>query len=170
MTKNKNKISRQKKRVEELQAASDALEYELRMLNEVTIMLPKHQFGVIHNAMVESYVVHMRILIEFFYPTSRAKNDPDTIIVSDFLYDVCQPKNEIHELLKNNRERAHKLLAHLSYSRVQKYKNDKAWPYPIITENLNNLFRDFFKNVPEDRIGNKLRKYKALMTNDDILF
>ncbi len=158
MTSSEKNSTRPKRVPEKLRAASDALEYEIRMLNDVADMLPNHLSGVIHNTLVESFVVHTRILIEFFYPT---KSDSDTMIAPDFFTDGNQWERDIPGWLKEIRTRVHKLLAHLSYSRVLKYKDDKEWPYPIIRENLNNLFNDFFKNALPDRIGNKLREYKV---------
>jgi hypothetical protein len=87
------------------------------------------------------------------------------MIASEFFADENQWGKYIPEWLKEIRTRANKLLAHLSYNRVLRYKDDKGWPYPVIRENLNNLFNDFFKNVPPDRIGEKLRSYKVPPVN-----
>lgn len=153
MSDKNNKSSRPKRTPEELRAASNALEYEIRLLNDVADMLPSYTSGVVHDALVESFVVHTRILIEFFYPQDKThypteKNlarESDTIIAPDFFLDESQWKERLPDWLEDVRNRAHKLLAHLSYSRVFKYENDKGWDCLRIKGHLNGLFVKFRK-------------------------
>jgi len=163
MTNKENKLLRPKKTTEELRAASDAFHYEIRMLNDVADVLSSHTSGVIHDALVESFVVHTRILIEFFYPTDKTRADSDTMIASDFLSDGNQWKEDISEWMKEIRTRSHKLLAHLSYNRVLRYKDDKSWQITQIRNRMNVIFDDWLKKVPSGRIGEKLKTYKELL-------
>jgi len=169
MTSDKNKLSRPKRTPEELRKASDALHYEIDMLNKIAGSLNrrKRRKGFIWDALVESFVVHTRILIEFFYPPEKIRypieknltNAVDTIIAPDFFLDESKWKECLPDWLKDVRDRAHKLLAHLSYSRVFKYENDKGWDYLRIKGHLNEFFIKFRKDVPQDRIGDKLKSY-----------
>jgi len=168
------KSTRSRKTIEELRAASDVLEYEIRMLNDVADAIHNFPKGIIHSALhdalIESFVVHTRILIELFYPpeTIRYPTEKnfkianDTIIAADFFLNESQWKMGIPVWLKEIREKANKLLAHLTYSRMFKYENDKGWDYLKIKGHLNEIFAKFRKEVPQDRIGEKLRKYKVL--------
>jgi hypothetical protein len=176
MTDKNNKPSRPKKTTEESQKASNALHYEINMLNKVADSLNKRKRrkGFIWDALVESFVVHTRILIEFFYPPEKIRypieknltNAVDTIIAPDFFLDESKWKECLPDWLKDVREHAHKLLAHLSYSRVFKYENDKGWDYLKIKGHLNGLFVKFRKDVSPDRIGDKLKNYKVPLKSD----
>jgi hypothetical protein len=167
MTDKENKLSRLKKTPEELRKASNALHYEIWMFNVMVIsLLSQHpQPGnPQYNALVESFVQHMRNLIEFFYPSDKVR--PDTIIASDFFSNPSQWKKKWPDLLRKANSRANKLLAHLTYDRINA---DKGWEFSEIREireQLNSLFAKFRNEVPQDRIGEKLKNYKLLSVND----
>jgi hypothetical protein len=143
----------------ELCAASEVFYYEIWMFNEMVKSLltqPPQPGNPQYNALVESFVQHMRNLIEFFYPSDKVH--PDTIIAAHY---QNQWERDIPGGLDGVRTRAHKLLAHLTYDRI---KDDKGWEYGTIKEireHLNGLFEKWFKDVPPDRIGEKLRSYKV---------
>jgi len=148
-----------------LRKASDALHYEIWMFNEMvkSLLTQTPQPGnPQYNALVESFVQHMRNLIEYFYPPDNVRQD--TIIAPDFFPYQNQWKKNIPNWLDDIRIKANKLLAHLTYDRVTKYENDEGWKYDKIIEikeHLNSLFAEFLKKVPQERIGDKLRNYKV---------
>lgn len=148
-----------------MRKASDALHYEIWMFNEMvkSLLTQTPQPGnPQYNALVESFVQHMRNLIEYFYPPDNVRQD--TIIAPDFFPYQNQWKKNIPNWLDDIRIKANKLLAHLTYDRVTKYENDEGWKYDKIIEikeHLNSLFAEFLKKVPQERIGDKLRNYKV---------
>jgi len=150
----------------DMRDASDAFYYEIWMFNEMvnSLLTQLPQPGnPQYNALVESFVQHMRNLIEFFCPSDKVH--PDTIIASDFFSNPSQWEKKWPDSLRKANSRANKLLAHLTYDRI---KDDKGWEYGTIREireHLNCLFEKWFKNVPPDRIGEKLRSYKVSLAN-----
>jgi len=163
MDKKKKEPEREKRIDGELRKASYALHYEIWMFNEMVKSLssqPPEPGNPQYNALVESFVQHTRNLIEFFYPPNKVHLD--TLIAPDFFLDRDQWGKDISEWLDDVRIRANKLLAHLTYDRVLKYKDDKGWEYFEITEHLNSIFAEFLEKVPQDRLGDKLKNYKVL--------
>jgi hypothetical protein len=167
MTSKKNKQNRTIRTVEELQKASIALHYELWMFSEMVKFLStqpqQHEKPLekpLYNALVESFVQHTRNLIEFFYPQDNVHSD--TIIAKDFFPDQAKWKETIPKELDEERADAHKFLAHLTYDRL---KNKKNWDFTKISKCLNSVLDKFLKEVPQDRIGDKLRNYKVPPVN-----
>jgi hypothetical protein len=163
MTDRKNKLSRPKKTIEELRKASDALHYEIWMFDEMVKSLSTQspQIGnPQYNALVESFVQHMRNLLEFFYPTDKVR--PDTIIASDFFLTQNQSEKKIQPWLDNERKDSHQFLAHLTYDRMKK---DKRWDYLKISKYINEIVEEFLKEVPQDLIREKLKNYKVPPVN-----
>lgn len=163
MANRRDRRSRPNKTIEELRKASDAFYYEIWMFNKMVEFLltqPPHPGNPQYNALVESFVQHMRNLIEFFYPSEKVH--PDTIIAADFFSNPSQWRRKWPDLIKTANLRANKLLAHLTYDRI---KDNKEWEYGKIREireHLNGLFKKWFKDVPPDRIGEKLRSYSKI--------
>lgn len=127
---------------EELSHALKHIVYELNMLKLVANALSSCISGksVITNALVESFAIHTRNLIEFLWP-DKPKNDH--IIANDFFKDLntwdgLQP--EIPVLLKQSRIRAHKEIAHISYDRIKVKPEEKPWNYfdisKLISDNM----------------------------------
>jgi hypothetical protein len=149
--------SRPPKGVLVLRDASRALWYEIWMLHAmvrslaVQVRTPR---DVSHNALVESFALHTRNLIEFLYPTDTV--DPDTIIAADFLADW---KEDMPEWLRIVKKRTNKLLAHLTYDRVSNSTGSNRWDVRKIGNHLNAALGEFFRRVPRDRIGDKLWNY-----------
>jgi len=103
--------------------------------------------GVIHNALVESFLIHARILIEFLY-----KNKPykDTVrasqyFTSDSPWKSIRPQKT--DLLKETEEDAHKYLAHLTYTRLQR---KRKWPCIKIANDIQAVLKVFRENLPDD--------------------
>lgn len=157
----KAKISKNRLRrsCEELLKSSDAIWYEIWMLNEVADLLssPSKQDLIVHNALVESFVLHARILIDFLYaPQEGIEIKPDTIIAKDYFVDEKWPPT-LQDRLKAIRQCAHKLAAHLTYSRVDL---DKKWQCGELRDDLNRVFKEFQKLVPQELVSAKLKNFR----------
>jgi len=127
------------------------LTYEVWMLRSLAnILFTDNQgMGVIHNALLESFVIHARIIIEFLYTKKPHK---DTVIASqyfasDSFWENIRPEKT--ELLKTTVEAAHKELAHLTYTRL---KGKKRWPYIKIANDIQAVLQVFCEKLPEDFI------------------
>jgi len=160
-----SKISRPIKTPEELRDFYDAIYYEIKMLNDVADEIPNYLKGVIHDALVESFVIHARVLIDFLYGYPNPDPKKHDIIAREFLVSSNNWSSKLPGDLKEVKERADKLAAHLTCDRVIKYRYDKGWQITQIRNSLNVIFDDWFKKVPPDRIGEKLKDYKAPSAN-----
>jgi len=100
------------------------------------------------NAMVESFALHTRNLIDFLWPDGRKS---DYVLAEEFLLDPEKWKKnrpKLSPLLKKSRIRAHKEIAHLSYDRLLVDENSKDWQVAKITEEILSAYRVFLKLLP----------------------
>ena len=144
-----SKAKTENRTVEELKNALESLKYEVWMLWSLANILASdnQDKGVIHNALLESFLIHARILIEFLY-----KNKPykDTVrasqyFTSDSPWKSIRPQKT--ELLKKTEKDAHKQLAHLTYTRLQ---GKREWPYIKIANDIKAVLQVFYENLPDD--------------------
>jgi hypothetical protein len=100
------------------------------------------------NALVESFVIHTRVLIEFFYPSESVHSD--TILARHFFSPNknwtrhCPKKSK---LVRDTKERADNLLAHLTYTRSEG-KLNKKWPVAEIVREIGATLK-IFGEIPE---------------------
>ena len=144
-----SKAKTENRTVEELKNALESLKYEVWMLWSLANILATDNQGkgVIHNALLESFLIHARILIEFLY-----KNKPykDTVrasqyFTSDSPWKSIRPQKT--ELLEKTEKDAHKHLAHLTYTRLQ---GKRGWPYIKIANDIKAVLQVFYENLPDD--------------------
>jgi hypothetical protein len=96
--------------------------------------------GLDLNVFLESCVLHLRNLIDFFYPT---KVQPDDVIAMDYApnWDTqCPP---ISSVLKAARKRAHKELAHLTTARKTPSSPDKDWDFGSVSKEMKPVIHAF---------------------------
>lgn len=132
--------------------ASEHLLYEYRMMfwtaKELHKAIPKEGFA--HNAILESFAIHVRNLIEFFFNDTQKYNDD---VLADHYFD--HEKNEWKNirpiqspLLKSTIKQAHKQIAHLTYSRNNFSDDQKLWRFVNIVDEIENVMKNYFlKNV-----------------------
>ncbi len=82
------------------------------------------------NALIESFAVHLRALLDFFYLES-SKNDDDILAVHFFndpnVWEAAKPKLTPAEL-RAIKTRVKKEVAHLTYKRIAISSVEKDWP------------------------------------------
>jgi hypothetical protein len=104
---------------DELKAASVHFAYEFNMLMFTRRCLLACVFeGLLHNAMLESYLVHFRNMVDFLWlPCGRQ----DTDLIASRYFQEAQPwrPGDISIELADARTRVNKLLAHLTYDRTK---------------------------------------------------
>lgn len=147
---------------EQLTGALEHIYYEIAQLTETLIETDN---GALNNALVESRLIHVRALLDFFQKSKRSlmgRNELDDILSLDYGFRP-QPVN----IPPTYQERLNKDLAHLTYSRSQRLPKDKPWPHdqvvlPILE--CSKLFSEHLissylpTNCPE-----KLREWQALV-------
>lgn len=121
---------------------------QLNLINwEVKVINASERFK--RNLLLESFAVHMRVLIDFFYYTKK-KNKNGTmlespkrindLIVSDLSPDSKRRDIAENKLLENVKNKADKQLAHLSRWRIKLDKDElKGWEYQNIYKELEKL-------------------------------
>lgn len=157
-------VARKERTRAELRRASRDLMYELAMLKKTNQVLERlgpaekddEINKVIRNALIESFVLHARALLDFFYPENPKADD---VIVDDFFKmgsewcKLCPPKST---LLSTVHKRVGKEIAHLTYARQKVTIDEKRWRHSEISREISELMAKFLKEVdrckldPED--------------------
>lgn len=141
---------------DDLIQASEQVLYEYKMMNwtakELFKATPKE--GYLHNAILESFAIHVRNLIEFLF--SNELRYKDDILAMHFFEDNSEwskirPKQTL--ILKNALKQANKLVAHLTYSRIRFSYDERMWRFVNIVDEINDVFENYFaKNVFKEKL------------------
>ncbi|MDD5055301.1 MAG: hypothetical protein PHZ00_03460 [Candidatus Peribacteraceae bacterium] len=145
---------------DQIKEAAKSVWYEWQMFNITSRFCPIAQrfLGVMQNTTIESFLLHTRILTDFFFPSQNLKRSEtwDVILASDYLPEWNLSRESHLEnncvYLGNNYERINKALTHLSYSR-SKYKTIalKKWKYDKIHEELSATWHDFWRQLTDEQ-------------------
>lgn len=133
------------------------LRYEFRMLLATARLILARGLPSNHGyALLESWVLHVRNLIDFFYAPKRL----DDIVMVEFASDEDGIGDfpDITTELERARERANKEMAHLTYSRVGKSEADRQWAVGLITVQLIERMKAFADLVADNEIAAEVRK------------
>ncbi len=141
-----------------LQEASFHLQYEIGMVFETAHKLSEKPDIVIYNALLESFIIHTRNLVHFFY------NDPlyDDIVAAHFIFGwelIRGPKSTI---LRQVEEEANKKVAHLTY---QRFTGDYIWDIAEITHQLRQVLRLFCQKADSARLTAHFLPYVQSLVN-----
>ena len=153
-------MARTKRTDRELQEASNHLQYEFSMLMSVAQAFASGiaAQGWLVNALLESFVIHFRALLDFFYPPDNAKKDD--VLAEDYFDDDGweKIKPQLSDALTRAKTRAHKEVAHLTYARLDVTPETKGWAFIEIANEMNKVMEVFLKNVPKNRLGSRWQK------------
>lgn len=132
------------------------------MLNELTGKLMNHHHEddpVLQNALLESFGIHVRALIDFLW-LDRPLKDTDAI-AHDWIEGWRPP--EMSDRLAHVKERVGKEMAHLSYNRLEVPEDKKGWMVLGIGPEAIVAFAQFATEVPDDLVpdGWRERAYSA---------
>jgi hypothetical protein len=136
---------------QELQQASGHVRYEIWMLEATMSFLSKPAGAtdqVTWNAYIESFALHLRNLIEFFYTMGQADNISAELYVSD----VAQwekdrgPKTPF---LSGEKRRANKRVEHLSFGRLR--TDEEGWRWAEIRAALQPVMKCFLSHLSAER-------------------
>ena len=147
----------------ELQGVSSHLHYEVGMLQSTARGLASGIFGwknTVANAMLEAFVLHVRVVVDFLYPRGRGLKDSD-VLAGDFFDSPeqwCKVRDkhiikESREILEDARDRADKEMAHLLYSRLKVTEAEKVWHFVKIGNEAGKVVKIFIDNVPKEKLG-----------------
>ena len=149
------KEEREKRTPEVLRKASKHLHYEFRMLTSSARGLASGITGkgVIHNALLEAFTIHARVLLKFLYDENPRADD----VVADDFFPTSQEWKEVRpkmtEILEKVHRRVGKEVAHLTYARQDVTPETKGWHYLQILNDIEVSFNEFLRIVPEELLG-----------------
>ncbi len=111
---------------------------------------------VTNNAFIESFGVHIRSLLDFFY----SKGQEDDVVAWQFfasptIWENARPLKSKEDLQKL-KDRVNKEIAHLTYTR-QTVKS-KSWPFKEIQDDLNKVADVFCSLVPKNLLGSRWKQ------------
>jgi len=138
-----------------LQRASEHVYYELWMLEHVAGILTLDAVGegAILNALIESFTIHARSLLQFFHPRSPR---PDDVLAQDFFptgptwEDI---RGALPKSLTKLEDRVGKEIAHLTYARLNVAPEDKLWQFNEVRKDIRPLADLFCKHVDQRYLG-----------------
>lgn len=155
--------SRTVRSAEELREVSNHLHYEVAMLQSSARGLASGVFGwqnTAANALLEAFVFHLRVVVDFLYPRGRGLN-VDDVLASDFFdsaIEWCKIRDQhigkkSRKVLEDARNRADKEMAHLTYSRLKVTPIEKNWYFVKIENEARTAIKVFIDNVPKEKLG-----------------
>lgn len=133
----------------ELRDAAETLDYEMWMVHQTAAVLLRGLFGEgpMKNAVLESFGVHARNLVDFFYKTT---GKPDDVLAVDLFSATTEWKPDPDPLLTEVvRTSTNKLLAHMTYGRQRRKQG--GWEIERIVLRLTGLWRKMVGEV-DDRV------------------
>ena len=108
---------------------------------------------VMSNAQIESFMVHLRNLIEFLF--TRKPGDTDVAAV-----DFCAPgawNPAITQSLIDARQRVNKELAHLTTDRISGSSLKKQWDFARLAQELRSHLRDFVAQADPAKLSPRVK-------------
>jgi hypothetical protein len=138
--------------------AEEHLAYEVNMMIGAAkgLSQPNNSQFVI-NALLESFTIHLRALIDFIWEPSNVWKDD--AIACDFFNSTEQWKKvrpDFPAALEPARSRTGKEVAHLTYARMKVTPETKGWNIGEMTEAMVRALKVFADNADKKRIGKAL--------------
>lgn len=154
---------------EQLHSGADELHYSFEMLHNCAMLLDESEIQdeLLRNAVLESFLVHARELIKFFYP---GRSDPDTdVMATDFIdASATWTPSKNFSYWEDEKARIDKRLAHMSYLRTTL---DAEWQVNRIYGDLCELRDDFLKIAGKTKLAPKFgTPFPVLMVMKDVAY
>ena len=138
-------MNRPKRKESDLKEASEHLFYEIQMFRATALGLASGLFpqGPLHDAVLESFLIHVRNLLHFMYP-ERPK--PSDVLATDYFQSpqewlrLC---GDLPPSLTNVKPRINKHVAQITYNRVGLAPEDKAWNYIDLLKQIDERIHAF---------------------------
>lgn len=106
---------------------------------------------------IESFVIHLRNLITFLYPTTNTK-DTD-IYARAFFTNPSGWSPKIPVILEKARERAHKEVGHLTTERIVGAGDPrKEWPIKELTDEITPILKSFCTSADKAKLDERILK------------
>ncbi len=134
-----------------LKYSGEHLLHEIKMFRWLAGNIkPMGTYEYENDAMVESFVLHLRNLIMFFcFPESNG----DDVVAGDFCHDPSKWPATESTVLKDARLRANKELSHLTSVRKNKGDPDKEWNVASLVGEIDSLAKRFAANASPKKLS-----------------
>jgi hypothetical protein len=146
-----------------LEYSREHLLYEVTMFFHTGNILLNYDFGKIEPprlgelmrmAILESFAVHVRNLIDFFWPAKTFDTD---VLAEDFFPGNGLPKSfSLTTALDNARIRANKQVSHLTTERIAGEPPEKNWPVSELLGEEQDLLLRFVRDASPARLDAKV--------------
>jgi hypothetical protein len=136
--------------------SGEHLWYEVRMFFEVGPRAEGYSSPMVEfydNAMLECFALHLRTLVDFFYPEDAHVTEDD--IVASFYYDTEHKPADFpsrSDLLKNAKDRANKHVAHLTKQRISGHSFDKQWDTKPLMIEMARVIDAFLSSASQQKL------------------
>jgi hypothetical protein len=151
---------------DDLKKASEDLHYEWDILNALAqaMVMNFAGAGVLNNAMLESFAVHVRGLIFFLFPENVQSDD---VLATHFVSDPAAfetARGVKSEILKKAQSRAGKELAHLTYERLKVTAEIKPWRFVEIATEVDRVMKIFLQHADQSKLSEAWRRERNSRT------
>jgi hypothetical protein len=133
--------------------------YELQMLAIVGAEIPNKK-GYDLSAYLESFAIHLRNLIDFFFADSPR---PDDVVAADFFDNPSAWNVQITPDLQAARVRANKEVGHLTLQRKGSTDSTKPWPIDIYFNGLKPVVHQFVATASPKKVDSEVNKMASLL-------
>jgi hypothetical protein len=110
--------------------------------------------GYMHDALLESWVVHLRNLINFFC----RPRDRDDVIAEDFFDNPSAWSQSESGTLKNARVRADKELSHITEKRKDAGEKDRDWDVAGLFQEIEKIAKQFASQASEAKLHSDVKQ------------
>lgn len=160
---------RRGKNNDELKTASDHLHYEIQMLRGTMALLASGAIGtsVLSNALIESFTIHARALMDFLYTKQSKESD---VLADDFFNDASTTWMAVRpdepSAFSAARGRVNKEIAHITYDRQLVIPELKGWDFITLGNAILEVVKVFLRNVPRHLLGSRWQQACMECGND----
>ncbi|MDP2653242.1 MAG: hypothetical protein Q8Q08_04345 [Candidatus Omnitrophota bacterium] len=142
--------------------SGEHLYYEISMLYGVSQSLIRGTTHLhIYNAMLESFVIHASVIIDFFY---KPQSGPEDAKAVHFMSDVKEWRAVLPPIDKDFRDfqkKRNRHVVHLSYDRLNVRPEDKKWGSPKLTRKIRRIVDLFLEYADPDRVHPRLYELRS---------
>jgi hypothetical protein len=135
--------------------SGEHLMHELSMLWELAAILPQRKATTETSAFIESFGIHLRNLIDFFYRQGKG----DDVTAEDFLDAGRRWKPTEPQVLTDAHRRTNKELNHLTQLRKSGTPKDKEWDTATLLSEIDAVARDFAANASRKKLHPKVFEF-----------
>jgi hypothetical protein len=138
--------------------SSEHLMHELSMLWELAEMLPGRAPGTETSALLESFAIHLRNLIEFFYYPKKG----EYVRAQDFFEDPGKWSPKLMSDTEKLLDRANNEVSHLTVRRISGSPPEKQWNTTHMLKQIESIAKEFAAKACDKKLDPRVREFLGL--------